>query len=338
MPRRWGPKAPSDSVLTVGIKQGSATTVPVPFGNGSAPKRSRRSKPKAKAGGRKPGGGKFGCWDAFATPHLPLPRAVAPYTVIRTTAIWNPSTDDQRRFALFGPIMNVAADAGQWSSGYAFGSNKPLSVARNVSDSAHSYAFEAMGSASWSAASVTPAAFSIQILNPEALQTSKGMVYIGRCKNKVHMAEGDNTATWQSLADSLVSYSNPRMCSAGKLALRGVQVDAVPNNMSELAKFTTLSPIVGQSFTLGSSLTTHQEGFNPIFIYNPEAVDLQVLVCCEWRVRFDPSNPAYAACKMHKPASDTDWASHMEKAVAMGSGVVDIVEQVARMGRAAGML
>jgi len=339
---RWNRrKVLSDATLTVGVKQGTGSTVPVAFGsnnNGSRKKRPKRAKKQRKPGSRPMC---RGYWDAFAEPHLALPRAVAPYTVIRTTAIWNPTQDDRRRFALFGPVMNTSAitsDGGRWTNAYCLSANVSLSSLRNSTNGVIMDTFGSMSSSSWEAASVTPAAFSIQILNPEALQDSSGMVYIGRCKNKVNMSQGDNNSSFQDLVDNLVSYSNPRMCSAGKLALRGVQVDGVPNNMSELAKFTTIKSTPQTLITLDSTNAEHQEGFNPIFIYNPNAVDLQVLVCCEWRVRFDPSNPAYAACKMRKPSTDSSWAAHMESAVALGSGVVDIVEQVARVGRAAGYL
>jgi len=262
---------------------------------------------------------------------------------VRTTAIWNPTTDDPRRFALFGPIMKATAGTERlpingWSSAYAFSSNTALSNAISHSNGFARWCFDAMDTLSWASASVVPAAFSIQILNPEALQASSGMVYIGRCKNKVNLSAGDLGNSIQSVCDSLVSYSNPRMCSAGKLALRGVQVDAVPNNMSLLADFTTLYQAGSGSFTMSFGLDEMMCGFNPIFIYNPNAVDLQVLVCCEWRVRFDPSNPAYATSRMHRPSSDASWADHISRAVQMGSGVVDIVEQVARLGRAAGAM
>jgi len=333
-------RAIKDTTLTVGIKQGTGAVPSAPFGGGG-PHKPRGGQRSSKRGSRKGrGGGGFrrgsnlSCWNAFAEPHLSLPRAVAPYTIIRTTAIWNPSTADQRRLALFGPVMHVGSDAGQWSNHYCINTNAPLGTLRSATNSAYMYSFGSMVSSSWEAASVVPAAFSVQILNKESLQNASGMVYIGRCKNKVHLAEGDNSTSYQDLADNLVSYSNPRMCSAGKLALRGVHVDAVPNNMSELAKFTTLKQAGSGQLTIDSTDSTHQEGFNPIFIYNPDAVELQVLVCCEWRVRFDPSNPAYAACRLHKPSTDKSWAEHMQHAVALGNGVADIVEVVARTGNA----
>lgn len=344
MPRRWGKSQPSDAVLTVGVKQGAGATVPVAFGPppppGCGKKQGQRSRKRRNRSGKQQsrGGANLSHWDAFAPQHLALPRAVAPYTVIRTTAIWSPDTDDERRFALFGPSLDVSIDAGQWTAAYCVGANKPLTELQSAPAGVRWYSFESMLTGSWQAASVVPSAFSIQVLNPEALQTTSGMVYIGRCKNKVHMSVGNNNATFKTLAEDLVSYSNPRMCSAGKLGLRGVQVDGVPNNMSELAKFTSLRQYGGGDYTLGPANGLHQDGFNPIFIYNPGAVKLQVLVCCEWRVRFDPSNPAYAACRMHKPSTDSSWSNNLEKAVAAGSGVMDIVEKVARVGRAAGYL
>lgn len=330
---------PSDATLTVGIRQGAGAVTTQPFGNGRQRKQGSSQK-RRKGGGRKRQHGQADakCLDAFAPQHLSLPRAVAPYTVIRTTAIWNPTSADNLRFALFGPMINVGSDAGQWSNGYAISANAGLDFWRSSPNAGYRHTFSAMDTSSWKAASVVPSAFSIQILNPEAIFDSSGMVYIGRCKNKVHLAEGNNDATWRQLAENLVSYSNPRMCSAGKLALRGVQVNAVPNNMSELAKFTSIDQLTDVAFDIEPTNSIHQEGFNPIFIYNPNAVGLQVLVCCEWRVRFDPSNPAYAANDFHKPATEADWSAHIQRALATGSGVMDIVESAARIGTTMGFI
>jgi len=319
----------SDAILTVGIKQGAGGTVAKAFGSNGNGRQQPKKKKQGKRGGRRPS---TRCWDAFAPQHLPLPRAVAPYTVIRTSAIYHPDYENARRFALFGPMITDDHSGGAWTSGYALAAGGTMSSLRSANLNCLQYSFDSMSSPAWQAASVVPAAFSIQIMNPEALQTSSGMVYIGRCKNKVNLKDGDNSTSWEDLANNLVSYSNPRMCAAGKLALRGVQVDAVPNNMSELAKFTGLVELTDSSFTLSSSTQIHQEGFNPIFVYNPNAIDLQILVCCEWRVRFDPSNPAYAACVHHKPSTDTMWSDAMQSALEFGNGVVDIAEKVARIG------
>jgi hypothetical protein len=149
----------------------------------------------------------------------------------------------------------------------------------------------------------------------------------------VNLSEGDLTKTFQSVVDNLVSYSAPRLCSAGKLALRGVQVDSIPNNMAKLANFTTLKEAISASFALSSGNYTHQEGFNPIFIYNPNQVAIQALVCCEWRVRFDPANPAYAACRLYEPSTDHTWYETMRRAAESASVVIDIAEKAVQLGK-----
>jgi len=323
----------SETLRLTGIKQGAGKSVRVAFGSKNGGARKVRKQLKRKPNRRVLGKYQLACWDAFNPSHLALPRAVAPYVVIRTTKIYEPATTDRRILNLFGPCIRTTYDAGQWTSSFVLSTNKMMTDNLGVDDGVYRGAFDAMAAGSWSAASITPAAFSVQIMNPQALQSTSGMVYIGRCKNKVNLAE-DTTPlrTFQDVADDLISYSNPRLCAAGKLALRGVQVDAVPNNMSELAKFTTGDFKTSGPETLGQSTTRHFEGFNPIFVYNPDAIPLQYLVCCEWRVRFDPSNPAYAACVSHKPTTDTRWWEHMEHAVRLGNGVIDIVERVAATG------
>lgn len=346
MANRWnrrnrGPTAQRvpDSILLTGVKQGAARAVTVPFGS------KRRSRRKGSRKGSASCGPKV--WDAFHPSHLSLPRAVAPYTVVRTTAIWQQSdtaTEDfsnRRKFVLFGPVHRESADDGCWTNGYAIGSNKALDTLRSEASGACGYAFGSIAATNgaWKASSITPAAFSIQVMNPEALQSSKGMVYIGRCHNKVHLSAGDISTSWEVLAQELVAYSEPRICSAAKLALRGVQVDAVPNNMNKLSEFSTVSnylsgSLTTQPTTISANYNYMQDGFNPIFIYNPSGVDLQILVCCEWRVRFDPSNPAYSACTSHPPSSDRTWWNTMEDSVKLGNGVVDIATKVAALGSA----
>lgn len=317
-----------------GIKQGAAAAAGKAFGTTGKKKKEKRHKDVECGDDSEYEEDMLRCWNAFDPAHLPLPRAVAPYTTIRTTAIWNPTDDNNRTFALFAPSLNVSSDAGQWSSVFALSSNKLMTDILSIADGATQHVFEGMLNPSWIAASVVPSAFSVQIMNPEPMATTEGMVYIGRCLNKVNLSEGDLTQTFQSVVDNLVSYSAPRLCSAGKLALRGVQVDSIPNNMSQLANFTTLRNATTKTFTLADTNALHQEGFNPIFIYNPNHVALQVLVCCEWRVRFDPGNPAYAACRMHAPSTDHTWYETMRQAADMGAAVVDIAEKAVQLGRA----
>lgn len=260
--------------------------------------------------------------DAYHPSHVPLPRAVGDYTVIRTTQVL--TTVD--KFNLFGLMKNGSAQAETWSNLCHIQSlpghntiDYPIGTGTS-----RFQGFDAMTSSAWSDARLTPAAFSIKVMNPEALQTTSGMIYIGRAKQMLNM--GGTTRTWQAVADDLVSFSAPELCAAGKLALKGVQVDAVPYDMNALSDFRTLTASSAFEQPWANDLLMF-DGFAPIYLYNPNNVNLQVMVCCEWRVRFDPSNPAYASHTYHKPSTLGYWDKVQRIGSALGNGVMDMAEK-----------
>jgi len=262
--------------------------------------------------------------DAFDSCHVPLPRAIGDYSVVRTTQILS-GTEALR---LFGPVTyNSTSDPGgdKWSSIACISSVAP-GTAINAANNAKNEVFDVLGDSSWDHVRMTPAAFSVQIMNPEALQTTSGIVYVGRAKQQLNI--GGSTRTWTDLANELVSYSNPRLCAAGKLALRGVQTDAVPYDMQSISDFRQLVDQSNGNFTLDTQIFAH-DGFAPIFVYNPNGIDLQFLVCCEWRVRFDPANPAYATHTYHRPSTMGYWDRLQQFASSLGPGVLDIAEKAA---------
>jgi len=266
--------------------------------------------------------------DAFDTSHVPLPRAVGDYTVVRTTQIF-PSGS---QFNLFGPMMakdatgnqawsNICAlssGAGSWAGGANHPVNQPSATIRRT--------FESMspGSWSWNNVKVTPAAYTVKIMNPEALQTTSGIVYIGRAKQMLN--PGGDTRTYEQLAQSLVSYSTPELCAAGRLAMCGVKVDAVPYDINALADFRTMALNADGNFTWDDDSLMY-DGFAPIFVYNPNNIELQFMVCCEWRVRFDPGNPAYATHTYHQPSTLGYWDRVQRMGSALGNGVMDLAEK-----------
>lgn len=287
-----------------GIKQGVGRTVARPFGS---------TRPKSH----------LCCFDAFHHSHLTLPRAIGPYSVVRTTEVISIT----KKLVFLGPFYNPANDRWCYNAGVQINDiTKKLEEANNVGI----FNFNMMNNGAWNAAQITPAAFSVQVMNPGALQTTSGIVYIGRIRTTVKLNK-DKGVTGLDLANQLVSYNNPRICAAAKLAMRGVQIDLVPFNMSELANFTEPDY---PSFTAYGDNTPIPKGFAPMFIYNPNAIPLQALVCCEWRVRFDPSNPAQATHQYHPPASDSAWHKAQMTLEAFGNGVIDIADKVANTGNA----
>jgi sorbitol-specific phosphotransferase system component IIC len=178
----------------------------------------------------------------------------------------------------------------------------------------------------------------IQCMNPEALQTTNGIVYAG-VMPVVPKVLGD-IRTWDNLAASFVAFGRPRLCAAAKLALTGVEVSLVPMNMSALADFTELKDVVGaptigtwQNYT-GNAL--EPMGFAPLFVYNPNEIALQFLVTVEYRMRFDIAHPASSTHVFHTPGSMETWHSVVKGMTELGHGVKDIAAVVADAGMAVG--
>jgi len=188
--------------------------------------------------------------------------------------------------------------------------------------------------AGWAQCQLVPAAFTIQVMNPAALATTgaSGIAYIGKLKTLPKLANSQRT--YDGFSDEFVSYNYPRLCSGGKLALRGVVCSCVPYNMSDLADFQPMFTYgTGGNFTWdGSGGLSGLEhcGFAPIVISKDAGMNLEVLVTVEWRVRFDPSNPAQASHKLYKPSSDAQWAKHLAEETLRGTE--DIAEFIADAG------
>lgn len=176
-----------------------------------------------------------------------------------------------------------------------------------------------------------PSAISVQVMNPEALQTTTGIVAMGVCHTQLDI--NNRLGTWAQLSDEFISYFKPRLCSAGKLALRGVQMNSYPLNMSAISDF---RPIVqsGDTTTTLDGSKFAPEGWAPIVIVNENGVGLELLITVEWRVRFDIGNPAVASHQHHGVTPDASWNKMLSDAISLGNGVVDIVERVASAGQA----
>jgi hypothetical protein len=181
-----------------------------------------------------------------------------------------------------------------------------------------------------SAAEAVPAALSVQVMNPEALQGTTGIIAIGRVNQQLNLV--NEIGDWDAVGSRFISYYSPRLCSAAKLALRGVRCSAYPLDMSEYADFRQLSGIQGDG-TWDNHLVP--AALSPIVVYQPGTpINLNFLVTIEWRVRFDPLNPATASHTFHGVASDGAWAHTIKSMSDMGHGVEDIVDSIANAGAA----
>jgi len=323
--RKQKAKVVKDATLLKGIKQGVGMVVKKPFGCGKV--RPGKFAVRNKYSSRK------AALCALTSLHLPLPRAVGAYTVAKTTTI----VDSSRSVMLFGCFKGNRINNPEttWFNTVAVGSANPSNPINGVNNAGF-WPDPALTSSGFDSCRLVPAAITVQVMCPRNLQSADGITYIGRTKQVLDLA-GD-PRSWTTLAEELVSFSAPRLCSAGKLALRGVKVDAIPYNMSQLADFCPRGIMDANPFDKTwneGSFDAQFEGFAPIFCYNKNNVDLQYLVTVEWRTRFDPSNPAYAGHVYHPIASDTCWNDTIKGMEAEGHGVVDMAEGIVDFGDAA---
>ncbi len=270
------------------------------------------------------------CWDAKHPHHLPLPRAVGPYTTIRATrrVQINTAANIIGTFQ-FGTATGSNATDGDWSE-IVMMSDVNAANPINGTNNCQITTLELGGLGS--AATLVPSALSVQVMCPTALQTASGIVYAGLMHTQAVVA--GRTESWASYMDKFVQFQNPRLLAASKLALRGVQINSYPLNMTEVSKFSPLHKTVDQTFTWGA-LDPEPAGWAPIVIYNPALADLELLITMEFRVRFDLDHPASASHSHHPVASDSTWDRLMKQASMLGNGVVDIVDVVANAGAVA---
>lgn len=298
-------------------------------GKGNRGRRKRQNGSKGKGGMRS----LLSCLDATHPMHLPLPRAVGNYQVIRTSQVVDLAqiaAATSAPISQFGFFVPIASQSYASTSDLTWISSCGILSSGGAINSVNgSYLVPMSGLDSLAlAATIVPAALTVQIMNPTALSDANGIAYIGRSSAQYDLA--GSSRTWTQLGNEFVQFMAPRLCASGKLCLRGVKCSAYPLDMSDLSDFRTIRSSADASGTDGqftwSSDVIKPEGFSPIVFYNPNSIALQILVTIEWRVRFDPGNPAAASHSYHGVASDSTWGKLTSAMTSAGHGVIDIAE------------
>lgn len=283
-------------------------------------------------GGDRIAGPGLACWNANLPQHLSLPRAVGPYLTVRFTKRIK-SDNEFNMFAFFREVVSLQNavllnEAAAWTNIICASSRVPgdtIGAAGSTGFTRVNGTDELGNGTTW-----CPSAMTVQVMNPNALQTTTGIIYNGVAKTQFPIG-GDTSRTWIDVGDEFVNFQQPRLCSAGKLALLGTTTSTYPLSMSQLSEFTRVNDFV-QTQTWPARL--QPAGMAPIIVYNPQAVELEYLVTTEWRVRFDLGNPACAAHRHHPVSSDSTWDMKVRDALDQGHACLDIASRVAETGAA----
>lgn len=261
------------------------------------------------------------CLDARIPRTLGLPRAVGPYTVIRTSRLHKSSAG----FIMFAPFMSTYRRWFNWCGVEDVTTTDLITGANNTNPiTMPMFGLD-------EACEVAPAALTVQVMNPSSVQTANGVFAMARVNQQLSMGES-TTLTWKELAGRFLSFYSPRLLTGGKLSLRGVKCNSYPLDMTEYSNFMPIRQDVNTPFTWNSVISPG--ALAPIvFIQNNETPQtLEFLITVEWRVRFDPGNPATASHTYHPTLSDRAWDDVIKTASSAGHGVEELAEIVADGG------
>ena len=270
--------------------------------------------------------------DANCLSSLALPRAVAPYSTVRQTTY----IADAREVYLFGTQTSTVGspttygEENAWSNIIcmaAVDGSLPVNAVNNT------YVYGAAGlggnGATTGRISMTPACITVNISNGQPLQTTAGMIYVGRMDQPADWR--GNPSTWRALASGLLTYKTPRAISAAQLALDGLTISALPAEMNALSNFRAQRSVTSGTITQTSEYGQHFTGFGLIFVSKPNNVPLNYEVTVEWRIRFDSADPASSTHIFHQPSSERTWSEAVESMVRSGHGAVSLMERAATL-------
>jgi len=299
--------------------------------------------------GSKRAGTSVSCWDATHPDHLPLPRPVAPYTVVRTTGFIE-SSSKYIQFGTFGMEKSgLGSTAGfKWTNVVAMSDVVSGGLISGHSNTyVHTVPFPGEDRAG-STLSAVPSALTVQLMNPGALQTTAGIMAGAVSNTQLNLC--GSLQTYDQISEEFLSFQRPRLMSAAKLSLRGVTANSIPLNMNKVSEFAPVEQLANSTCTWNGRPDPGYErdnltptGWAPIVFLNYGVTEgeqvvrpaLRFLVTVEWRVRFDINNPAVSSHRAHGLATDADWASKINYCLQKGHQICDIVETVANYGGAA---
>jgi len=262
------------------------------------------------------------CLDARIPRTLGLPRAVGPYTVIRTTKLHATNAN----FVMFAPFYDAASE--QW---YDWCGIESVNSALDVIAAANTLSINMPLNGLAEACEVVPAALTVQVMNPASLQTADGIFAMARINQQMMLGTSPVGITYNQMAARVVSFYSPRMLTGGKLALKGVKCSGYPLDMSEYANF---APIHNHSTAFTWNNAIRPAALSPIVFVqdNVTPKTIEYMVTIEWRVRFDPGNPATASHTYHETLPDEAWNGLIKHASSIGHGVEELAEDVATLG------
>lgn len=307
---------------------------PQPRGGLAMPKKA----PKDLAKARSVGDIGHTSFNAFHASHLPLPRQVAPYSVVRSIENFTLSTSGTTQIWCFIPLMQsgstAAANAKDRATSYC--GWRKLDTTQSPSTNGIDWLnMTGIGSHA-SGAELVPCALTVRVTCPTAVQTASGQFWLGRWNVA---AEPRNYTTYDDMRNGFMAFGHPRPLTAAKLAFEGVEVSAVPRDQTDYSQFLPFNPANVAAITSSGTYTNVDSrycwpGMTPIFLLSdatPVGTTLNIQVAVECRWRFEMDNVA-ASTHVEHPAISLDKSNKLI-AAQKGNGVGKISQAPANYVR-----
>jgi hypothetical protein len=238
--------------------------------------------------------------DAFATAHIPLPRPVSSYTVLRSTRY----IESSNKAFIFSPmnyqeVASNTGDQGDWTNFCGVTAASDTSAV-NASSGWTKLALPTTSS-DFTGVFMAPSAISVRVYNTNAFQTTAGIVVMGRVNGEVDW--NNETVTIKKKFEEMRQYNSSVAISAAELALQPRQIDGVPLDFNQVSNFTDMRVYTNDAALTWTASNGHRpSGFTPIFIHNPNGISLTFEICMEMRCRYTPER-IYATLQKHYPPS-----------------------------------
>lgn len=233
--------------------------------------------------------------NAFQKTHMPLPRAVAPYSVVRTIVNYGVTTSNRDKMVVIQPMMNVTGDVPGFTNCVGWVTDLEDASGRiPTTASPLGINLPAVGN---TGVECVPAAITMRVTCPSPLINATGQLFLGRWN-----VPGDRTAyqDYSDMVSGFEAYAKPEPYTAAMMSTRVREVSCVPRDFNDFCEF---HPYTNAAF---SSTLRPWGGMTPIVFSMKAAVPATVYnlqICVEWRYRFKMDDPAASTHVFHPPSN-----------------------------------
>lgn len=265
--------------------------------------------------------------NAFLPGHLTLPRAVAPYSVVRTIVNQPLTTSDRGKMLVIQPMINKDGDVAAFTNCVGWITDTDQSSGDVPTTTPPTgINMPAVGN---TGVECVPAAITVRITCPSPLISATGQLFLGRWN-----VPGDrrNYTNYGDMEKGFLAFAKPEPYTAAMMATCARQVSAIPRDFNDYCEFHKyIDNDFSDSLVPWGGMTPIIMALSPV---GGVATQYNIQICVEWRYRFKMDDPAASSHHFHTP-TPLDKINFLAARMANKAGV-ELMNQ-RKMNKDAGM-